>query len=384
MDAIFIFILIVITQTLVTKNVSKRFKILSENYVWTMFAVHCILTATYITYAFITTSDAFGYFARSSRAEDWLSLWGTSTTFIDFVGWPFTHLIGLSFISTMFIFSYFGYLAILFFYIAARENVSLQPVWKKYTPVELVFLLPNLHFWSASFGKGSVILLGLGMFCLGLSRFNRRYFTMLAGGFIVYLVRPHILFAVVISVMLSAMLTSKGIKWYLRWIIFAVSMVLIIYIGQDVAKFTSVEDFDVLNSEFISNRAAELSKSTSGINIQNYSLPMKMFTFWFRPLFFDGLGMMGLIVSFENLFYLFMFWVVVYNGFKNWKNWNGYFRICLFIFLLGSLALAQVTGNLGIAIRQKAQLMPFFFIIYFKSLQFRQSISKTKIAGYAK
>lgn len=379
MDAIVIFILLLLIQSVVVRRVSQKFNVLSEGYLWVLFFVHLILTATYIFYAFKTTSDAFGYFARSGRATGWFELWGTSTTFIDFLGWPFTHFLGLSFLSTMFIFSYFGYLAIMFFYIAARENVSLKPVWKAYSPIELIFLLPNLHFWSCSFGKGSVILFGLSLFAFGLSRFNRRYITLIIGALIVYMVRPHILFAAVVAVMLTALLTSKGIKVYVRWIIFAVSAVLIIYISKDVAQFTSVEDFDVLNSEFLSNRASELGKSSSGVNLQNYSLPMKMFTFWFRPLFFDGQGLMGLLVSFENAFYLFMFYIVLIQSFKNWKNWNGWFRICLIFFLLGSLALAQITGNLGIAIRQKAQLMPFFFILYFKALQFRETYQKSSV-----
>ena len=207
---------------------------------------------------------------------------------------------------------------------------------------------------------------------------NQQQKVLNSGGF-AYVLKdysPHILFAAIIAVMLSAVLTSKGIKSYVRWLIVAVSAILIIYISRDVAQFTSVEDFDVLNSEFLSNRASELGKSSSGVNLQNYSLPMKMFTFWFRPLFFDGQGIMGLLVSFENAYYLFMFYIVLSYGFKNWKNWNGWFRICLFFFLLGSLALAQVTGNLGIAIRQKAQLMPFFFIIYFKALQYKQAFEK--------
>lgn len=380
MDAVFIFILIILVQFLFVKRTASRFKVHSERYLWVLFFVHLLLTATYIIYAYQTTSDAFGYFNRSVRSNNWVELWGTSTTFIDFLAWPFTNLLGLSFLSTMIIFSYFGYLATAFFYISAKENISLNKVWKSYTPIELVFLLPNLHFWSCSLGKGSVILLGLSLFTLGLSRFNRRYFKLAFGGFVVYMVRPHILFAGIIAVMLSSILTSKGIKWYIRGIIFAISLALVIYVGNDVAQFTSVEDFDVLNSEFLSSRASELSKSTSGINIQNYGLPLKMFTFWFRPLFFDGLGMMGLIVSFENAFYLFMFWIVIYYGLKNWKYWNGWFRICFFFFLLGSFALAQVTGNLGIAIRQKAQLMPFFFIVYFKALQYKEAIFKKQFA----
>jgi hypothetical protein len=32
--------------------------------------------------------------------------------------------------------------------------------------------------------------------------------------------------------------------------------------------------------------------------------------------------------------------------------------------LLASISLAQISGNLGIAIRQKSQIMPLFFLFY--------------------
>jgi hypothetical protein len=49
------------------------------------------------------------------------------------------------------------------------------------------------------------------------------------------------------------------------------------------------------------------------------------------------------------------------------------FASVLFFFLFASFALAQVTGNLGIAMRQKAQLMPFFFIIFCKATTYKGS-----------
>jgi hypothetical protein len=80
------------------------------------------------------------------------------------------------------------------------------------------------------------------------------------------------------------------------------------------------------------------------------------------------LGVLGFLASFENLFCLIMAFQIIKWLIKSWSGWNGYFKIALFTFLLGSVILAQVTGNLGIALRQKAQLMPFFFILYCKAL----------------
>ncbi len=331
-------------------------------------------------YAAYSTSDSIAYYNVTSGSEKWLPLWGIGTPFIHFFAWPFAGLLGLSYYATMIIFSFLGYLAVVLFYITAKENIQLKPVWQNLTAIELVFLLPNLHFWSSSLGKGSLILLGLAYFTFGLSRFNRRVFPIMIGGFLTFMIRPHILLTAIVSVMLGVVLTSSGIKPFLRWAIFLLATMVFIYISDDVLKFADTESFDILSSSTISHRASELSKATTGVNIQDYGIFMKMFTFWFRPLFFEGQGALGVIVSFENLVYIYMFIIVIKEGIFTWADWNGWFRICLFIFLFGSFVLAQVTGNLGIAMRQKAQFMPFFFIVYCKAVSYKYYYTK-KLAG---
>jgi hypothetical protein len=157
--------------------------------------------------------------------------------------------------------------------------MRLEPVWGRFTLLEIVFLLPNLHFWSASLGKGAVILLGLALFAYGLSRFNRRFIPMVLGAVITFMVRPHIFFTAIVAVMLGIVLTSSGIKTYLRWMIFIVAAIVFFYISDSVVKFADTESLDILSSSKLSHRASELSKSTSGVDIQNYGLFMKMFTF---------------------------------------------------------------------------------------------------------
>lgn len=353
------------------KAVSNKYNVASEKYLWLLFGVHFLLTIAYLVYAASTPSDSIAYFNIASGQRKWLELWGIGTPFIHFLAWPFASLFNLSYYSCMIIFSFFGYIAILIFYITAKENIRLKPIWLSYTALELIFLLPNLHFWSSSLGKGSVILLGLALFTYGLSRFNRRVIPMVIGGFITFMIRPHILFTVIISVMLGLVLTTSGIKNYLRWMIFIAAGLIFFYISDDVLKFADAESLDILSSSSISHRASELSKASTGVDIQNYGVFMKLFTFWFRPLFFDGQGIMGLLVSFENMLYIYMFVIVIRQGIFYWGDWNGWFRICLFFFLFASFALAQVTGNLGIAMRQKAQLMPFFFIIFCKASSYR-------------
>lgn len=380
MDIVIIILLILIINYLVTRIVSSNFDIAS-NYLWLLFAVHFLLTITYLISALYSFSDSVAYYNRSLEAGVWMDLWGTSTTFITFLGWIFSHWMGLSYTAIMLIFSYFGYLATVLLYVTAKENISIHPVWQSLTFVEIVFLLPNIHYWSSSLGKGSVILLGLGLFTFGLSRFNHRILPILAGGFLIYMVRPHIMLALALSIMLGIFFTRSGIKWYVRWMIFFIAVGVAYFISDSVVEFAETDslNLNVVSSDALMHKVEELSRAGSGVDLQNYNIFMKLFTFWFRPLFFDGTSVVGIIASFENLFCLYMAIIIVREGLTNWRNWNGWFRICFFFFLLGSFILAQVSGNLGIAMRQKTQVMPFFFIIFCKALTYKQSVSESII-----
>lgn len=373
MEFIFVIALVLLFNSLLVRVLKSRFDLQTQNYLWILFFIHFLLTICYIAYSYATRSDSFAYYERTSNLNDWFSRFAYGTAFIEFLSYPFIKLFSLSYISVMIIFSYIGYLGILFFYLSSLENIKLNPSFKQLTAVELIFLLPNLHFWTSSLGKGSVITFGLGMFIFGLSRFNRRAIYLILGSLLTLMIRPHIFLVLITGVIIGILITSSGIKLYLKWLIFSVGVILLIYLSQDVMNFANTDTLDILSSENITHRAGELSKANSGVDINNYGIFMKMFTFWFRPLFIDASGAIALVVSFENLIYLILFGYAVRYAFLTWSRWNGWFRISILIFLLGSFILAQVTGNLGIAMRQKAQFMPFFFIIFCKALSYGQS-----------
>jgi len=380
MDIIFIIAFILLINTYLVKSLFNKFNIPSESYLWTLFIVHFILTSMYFLYISNARSDSYGYYDKSLAGTSWIGFFENGTSFIYFLAYPFVKLLSLSFISVMLLFSYFGYLAVLLFYIAAIENIKLNPIWNNLSAIELIFLLPNIHFWTSSLGKGSVITLGLGLFIFGLSRFNQRILMIIIGLFITYMIRPHVFFTLVVSTMIGVFITNSGIKPLFKWTILFISIFLFFYLSEDVLKFTNAESLDVFSSNNIGHRAAELSKANTGVDISNYSLGLKLFTFWFRPLFVDANGVFGILVSFENLFYLYFFGYVIKNLFFTWSKFNGWFRISILIFILGSIILAQITGNLGLAIRQKAQLMPFFFIVYCKLLSNNQTSNNLKIS----
>ncbi len=378
MEVVFIILLILLLNTFFVKVLYNNFKVKSEGYLWLLFTVHFILTIAYILYTSSSRSDSFNYYNKTLYEEDWFSFFKSGTKFIGFLAWPFTRTLGLGYYSVMLIFSYIGYFGSVFFYLVAVENIELKPVWRNYSPLELVFLLPNVHFWTSSLGKGSVITFAIGLFAFGLSRINRRISIAIIGALLIYMVRPHILLAFVLASVIGLFLTSRGLKPFFKWSIIIVAVFLFINLSGSVLKFTDTDTLDFTSSSTLSHRTSELSKSSSGIDISNYNILFKVFTFLFRPLFFDGLGALGFLASFENLVCLIMAVQIINWLIKIWSGWNGYFKISFFAFLLGSVILAQISGNLGIALRQKAQLMPFFFILYCKAISLNPKNKKNQ------
>lgn len=372
MDLLFVIILILGLYALQRSVWSKRLDSTSSSFLDMLFIVHLALFVVYIVYAFLTSSDSFNYYRVASRAESWGELWGTQTAFMNFITWPFANLLGLSYNSVMLLFSYIGFQGIVLSYLVAKENIPrLRPITGSFSILEYLFLLPNLHFWSSSIGKGSVMLFAVGLLLFGLSRFTNRKFYILLGALIMFFVRPHILYAFLVGIAVAVLFSSKGLKTSVKIGFFLVALGFLFFIADDVTELTGGSGFDVFNSDMLAHRNAELSKSTSGVNTGG-NQALKLFTFWFRPLFVDAPGAMGIIVSFENAFMLYLFFQLFRNGLKKWKQLNTYYRILVFSFLFASIALAQIGGNLGIIMRQKAQIMPMFFIVYAYTVALQQ------------
>lgn len=348
---------------------------IAGGYMDLLFFVHLILFWSYFMYASFNASDSKAYFENAIAAESWFDLWGTDTKFIQWVAWPFVKQLGLSYFSTMLVFAYFGFNGLFLLYLSALENVpSLPKVLGQFTMLEILFLLPNAHFWSSSLGKGSVMIFSIGLAIYGLSRFNKRLLMIFIGCFIMYMVRPHILFALVIGGGAAMMTGVKGLNWRYQLPILIVTALLFFVLSDSVIQYAGTEDLDVFNSSAIEKRANDLArKSNSGVNINDYNQAAKLFTFWFRPLFVDAPNFIGVLSSFENVFILFLFIRSLFIIPWHFRSMNGWFKINIFFFLLASIALAQVMANLGIAMRQKAQLMPLFFIIYVKLVEMGHS-----------
>lgn len=367
--ALVLLILLFLVNQAILNAFEKKHGFFSKKLMNTLFWYHLLFFAVYYTYAYFNPSDSKKYFDRAQWWGNWFDYFGTSTTFIDFLSWPFINVLGFNYEMMMLLFAWFGYLGFLFAYLFFRQNIPVKVKVFKMDFLTLLLFLPNMHFWTSSLGKGAPIFLGLMIFAYAIKDPKSRWLLLTLGSILVYFIRPHVFLFVAVGTVLG-FLTGKEKISMGRKIMIVTVMVGGLILAQDtilgMAGLESSEDLITDFESFSDTRAEELSKSGSGVDMASYPLPLKLFTFWFRPLFFDAPGVLGLIVSAENLLYLLLFFKILKKDFIRFIRKSPVsVKMSLTVFLLSSLAMTFVMSNLGIIMRQKSMVMYFLFFVIF-------------------
>lgn len=332
-----------------------------------LYGYHMLFAIIYYIYVQSSPSDSVAYYDRSSTLyENWWIIYDHGTPFIDFVAYPFINYLGFTYEMMMVLFAYLGYLGFVFFYVVFHENIKSRLVVMNINLIPFILFLPNMHYWTASLGKGSIIFLGLGLSAYALSQLKSRMISLILGLLIVYHVRPHVFFLLLLGIMVGMLTGKQKIAFVYKLFIVTVAATAVSYLYKDIMDFASLDTEDLFGSfeQLSSHKSVELAKSGSGLDISTYPVLLKLFTFWFRPLFFDAPGPIGIIVSFENLFYIILlFRVLSFRFFRFLFTANALVKINAVILISVSYALCGTLSNLGIIIRQKSMVMYFMIFI---------------------
>jgi len=372
LDFIVVLIVLIIFNHILLGILSKKYSFFEKSLMQKLFWYHLFFFVIYTVYALYNPSDSKQYYTVAQQIEDlWPTLFEPGTKFISFFAYPFVQL-GLSYLSMMLLFSWFGYVGFVYTYLFFRENITINvTIFKKYNLLTILLFLPNMHFWTVSLGKGSLIFMGLMLFTQSVRFPQKRIVTLLIGGFFVYMVRPHVMLFMLVGVMIG-LLTGKGkLSLSIKILVLLVSVVFLYQASNSILAVAKLENSQNVVSDFeqfSEKRSIGLSESAgSGVDMNSYPLPLKFFTFWFRPLFVDSPGSLGFFSSLENLFYLYLFLKICNRRFILFLKKSPYMvKMSAIVFVLTSFAMTFVMSNLGIIMRQKSMVMYFgFFVIYY-------------------
>jgi hypothetical protein len=155
---------------------------------------------------------------------------------------------------------------------------------------------------------------------------------------------------------ITLVIASLLFLFYTQESIFAV-------LGLDSGSDSILNDF----TDYANTQSDRLETSNSGVAMQSYSLPFKLFTFWFRPLFVDSPSILGIFSSAENLIYLLLFYKLIDKRFIPFIRKAPYMvKMSAITFFSASYSMTFILTNLGIIMRQKTMVMYFgLFVVYY-------------------
>jgi len=337
-----------------------------------LFYYHTAFAIIYAIYIKTFGGDSIGYWGMT-RLHQFMrsgSLWELhvpGTPFVHLLVYPFSGILGLSFWMETLLFSLFGFGGFLLIFLTLVRTLRINPQIFGIHLFPLVLFLPNMHFWSSGIGKDSVIFFALALFVYALTNPLQLWWGIVLSLYLAFFIRPHFALLMVVGLGFSMLTSLKGLALGWRLVMFAMSIALFVVMSPAVFEFIRLDSTDIQQLEDMADiRSKNLSRGSVGssIDIRNYSVPVKIITFLFRPLFFDAPNLFGLIVSIENLFYVLLALVLFRpGGFKGIFTLPTHLKAALFVVASAAFFMSSSLSNLGIIIRQKNMVMFMFVLI---------------------
>jgi len=371
-------VILLLTIALVNTNasMSKRFG-LPHKYTFQLhylLAYHIFFSVFFTWYILNFGGDSHGYWKFGMEQvlikgeKSWSVYFGEGTTFILWLCYIPSQLMGLSYLTGNILFGFLGFIGIRYIFVMTAD---LFPTNHEVLGIPLfptVFYFLNLHFWSAGVGKDSICFWGIAWFLFAVQKYRSRWWQALFALFFVYMARPHI-GQVLISGAAVAILLSSDVKIAYKIIVSCFAVAIAIYLLPSTMEALKLDDLSIQSMEDMATiRSGGLNTNNvgSGVNLNSYPWPLKLFTYLFRPLFFDAHNFVSLFSSVENLVYL---WLSLFI-YRNWtpeaiRDMPLFIKAGMMTFIPVSLAFMSALSNLGIIMRMKNMTMIYFLLFCF-------------------
>lgn len=326
-------------------------------YVW-----HTIFCMVYSWYVQAEGGDAVSYYAIALRGG---VEFDAGTAGVQYLTMLMVQILGLSFIGTFLLYNIFGSIGLLAFdaclRIATRNKTrSIRRL------ATLIIFLPSVSFWSSGLGKDALSFMATGLALWAALELNRRTILMAIAVGVMLLVRPHIASIMMLGLIVGLLFQGKTspMKKILITVVAVFAAAIMVPFALEYAGVGEADDATALIS-YVESRQAANMEGGSSVDIAAMSLPMKLFTYLFRPIIFEARSIFSLAAAIDNLILLYLFVTggrILLRGRQAISLGN---RTFLWTYsLLTWLILALTTANLGIAMRQKWMFTPMLIFLF--------------------
>ncbi len=380
-------VLIPLILALINSNsaIAKRFGIplKYEIHLHYLLAYHIFFSMFFTWYILNFGGDSRGYWLMSMEQVvkkgdvTWFSYFGEGTTFILWLCYFPSKVLGLSYLTGNILFGMLGFIGIRYIFVMVAD---LFPTNHEIFGIPLfptVFYFLNLHFWSAGVGKDAICFWGIAWFLFAIQKYQSRWWQAAIALFFVYMARPHMGQALLSGAGIAILLGSE-VKFGYKIVLSSIAIAGAVYMSSSTLEALRLEEFSFeAMGEFADKKVGNLNTNNvgSGVNLSSYSWPMKLFTYMFRPLFIDAHNFVAFFSSVENLVYL---WLSLFI-YRNWtpeaiRDMPLFIKAGMITFIPVTLAFMNSLSNLGIIMRMKNMTMIYFLLFCFFLISYNKKL----------
>jgi len=317
-------------------------------------------------------SNLYWFQNATSANNSWLDYLGIGTDAILFINYPFAVLLNLPLWFGFLLFGCIGFLGILQLVRLCKAWIGEEVRFFGINVLPFFFFLPNMHFWTAGITKEVLCFLAIATILLQVYQERYRSFVFWLSFLFLFLLRPHVGMMLLFAVGVVLLWVKKWRPIHKLGVGLGISALLVCgyFMFLKLSQINSLDWERLLRF----NRGSILSFRDSGsyVPMLEYGYPMKLFSFYFRPLFVDAQNLFQWVLSLENLLIIALHLFVAYLFVRYWKTikTDTLFKILLVFTLVAGLLYVQRYANLGIFTRTKVMVQPFFVLGLLRCLMF--------------
>lgn len=386
-DSIFILLLVTLVFLWISRrSKDKGYSQKQGNFFYVLWVYHLGIGYLFYRYLLHYGGDSLRYWNLQSIAvgesESWMAHWGVGTAFVQWVNFPFSHWLGLDFLSGTVAYATLSFVGFLLLteWMADRfrtENSGLLAVGGS-----ALLFLPNVHFWTTGVGKEAFLWLGLILVLVGAERIRQKWWYLVLGLLLSLMVRP-IQGLLLCVAALGVLPFHPELRDQCRRLL-PLAAILIVGIGayrwiqgslQYGFHFRWIGELLSWQQQYLKSFGGN-----SSLPMSEYSLPEKLAAVFFRPYPWEAEGFWSVAASLENT----LFFLVLSGGCWAWYQTKERFsvpvvyRISLVYGLLLSLLFAFSLNNLGIFMRMKSIYSLLFICFFYERMVFYWSPESIK------
>lgn len=326
--------------------------------------IHVATTAIYYQYTQSYDADTGLYYF--DQPGFYYRRFSLGTVFIIYLVQWLRGVIGGTYLDYFFLFQAFGVWGIALLVRALEElTIVLERPWPPFLTV--LMFMPGMYFWTSAIGKDAPLFFACTLAVWSSMAITKRWLWFGIAIVVMVLFRPHIALIAIGSLAL-AVVAGRGLPLALRGVLVGLSLVSGALLLNTVQASLRVDLSSVGSiAGYLETSTATAAAAADGSDqLVSAPFPLKLISLLYRPFFFDSGGFFGLVASVQNVFMLFVTFVLV----RNHRIWRAMFRESLpirfatiFLFAL-ILLLSFMYYNVGLGLRQREMFTPALYLIF--------------------